>query len=315
VYKRQGDGIYDDTIMTTVPAPSLPLPPGYMPQKGGKVEPFAKKRVQNTLASVTAGYNSMGKDHKMAVSLLVMQLDDLLLADSTKSREVETKGGLNETYVVNVPTHACLAAEPKKRKMTAREHAVRKMNKSLQNQGWRQNLHVNDDYDITLNGKQRSTCSFCGTKNHQISNCDKRAEMRMRGHEHILTTTIPMNEIALRDTITNSMPIVASGKECHLLGTAVKGCENSSFIIHKASLIDGGTRGCMDHMIFCISFIGESGTVIEGSLTKDVWINGRLMNSLTTHKIKRKKYVYDETIGTIGRVGIEMKGSAEVAAI
>ena len=60
-------------------------------------------------------------------------------------------------------------------------------------------------------------------------------------------------------------------------------------------------------MIFCISFIGKLGTVIDGNLTKGVWITGRLMNSLTTHKIVKNKYVYDETIG---RVGNEMEGSA-----
>ena len=128
----------------------------------------------------------------------------------------------------------------------------------------------------------------------------------MRGHEHVLSSKFQMNQIALRQRITN-MPIGVAGKGSSLLSSVGKEYENSNFIIHKASLLSGGTLGCMDDMIFCISFIGKLGTVIDGSLTKEVWITGRLMNSLTTHKIVKSKYVYDETIG---RVGNGMEGSA-----
>ena len=285
-----------------VPPQLASPPPGYMPERGGKVAPLGKKRVQNVLANVTAGYSNMGVERKFAVSSLVMQLEELLLVDSTQSRVVETRGGL----AVQVPNQACLAAQTKKRMMPVHEIQVKKMQKSLQSQGERQLLSVNDDYDIVVNGKQKKSCGFCGSKNHQITTCDNRADMRMRGHEHVLSSKFQMNQIALRQRITN-MPIGVAGKGSSLLSSVGKEYENSNFIIHKASLLSGGTLGCMDDMIFCISFIGKLGTVIDGSLTKEVWITGRLMNSLTTHKIVKSKYVYDETIG---RVGNGMEGSA-----
>ena len=122
----------------------------------------------------------------------------------------------------------------------------------------------------------------------------------MKAFEYILSTTLPLNESALRTRITSGMPLVECAGKGSLLGAVARDYTNSNFIIHKASLVEGGAPGCMDSMIFCISFIGKLGRVIDGSATKEVWITGGLMNSLITHKIQKKKYVYDETMVCVG---------------
>ena len=77
-----------------------------MSQIGGIVEPLAKKRVQDTLANATAAYSNMGKNHKLFVSHLVMQLDNLLLSSSTQYCVVEKIG-----LTVNVPNQSFLVVE------------------------------------------------------------------------------------------------------------------------------------------------------------------------------------------------------------
>jgi len=37
-------------------------------------------------------------------------------------------------------------------------------------------------------------------------------------------------------------------------------------------------------------------------VAKDIWITGGVMNTLITHKIQKKKYVYDETMVCVGNV-------------
>ena len=58
------------------------------------------------------------------------------------------------------------------------------------------------------------------------------------------------------------------------------------------------------------SFVGKLGTVIDGSTTREVWITGSLMNTLTTHKIK-KNHLYDETIVYVSDI---MGGGAACAS-
>jgi len=254
----------------SAPTHNLVPPPGYIPQTGGTIQPLGKKHVQRSFANATAAYATLSKERKFQVCELVMQLDNLLLGDSTKSSVVETRGGLT----VHVPNQSILATEPKKRMMTKREISVKKMKRSLQNQGESQSLHVNEQYDIMINGKQRGHCGFCDNNNHKITSCDLRQERKARGFEYMLSTTLPLNESVLRTRITKGMPLVEAGKGS-LLGAVAREHTNSNFIIHKASLVEGGTSGCMDNMIFCISFLGRLGTVVA----KDIWITGGVMNT------------------------------------
>ena len=98
-----------------------------MLQKGGSVDPLGKTRVQISLANVTAECSNMGNQRKFGASLLVMQIEDLLLNNSMESRVVEVKGGL----IVSVPNQACLAAELKKRLVTGHEVNAKKIKASL----------------------------------------------------------------------------------------------------------------------------------------------------------------------------------------
>ena len=56
----------------------------------------------------------------------------------------------------------------------------------------------------------------------------------MSVREHALSTTLARNDITIRDTITNSIPIVVASKGASLLGYFANDHNNSRFFINKA---------------------------------------------------------------------------------
>ena len=76
-----------------------------------------------------------------------------------------------------------------------------------------------------------------------------------------------------------------------LLGNVSTELGRANFIIHSASLVSGGTPDIFG-MCFCVTFLSE----YAKPLNEKIWVSGAAMNTMITHNLVKKKYVFDETI-------------------
>ena len=86
------------------------------------------------------------------------------------------------------------------------------------------------------------------------------------------------------------MPLAPSQKGS-LLDSISSDMGKANFIIHSASLIEGGTPD-IHGMCFCVTFLSEYAKPLD----EKVWVSGTAMNTMITHTYKKKKYIFDETI-------------------
>ena len=102
----------------------------------------------------------------------------------------------------------------------------------------------------------------------------------------------------------DDMPIASSLKGsvlCNVSSDFLK----ANFIIHWASLIEGGVLS-IHGMIFCVSFLTQNAEPLE-----EIWVSGSAMNSIASHALKKKKFLYNWTIihkdGWTARIHVPMK--------
>ena len=90
------------------------------------------------------------------------------------------------------------------------------------------------------------------------------------------------------------MPLANGGGRGDVYDRIDKGWLNTNFIIQEACLVSGKGLVHVESMIFCVSFFNNRGeSHINGT---NMWIEGTVMNSLVSHKLKKKKFVLDGTI-------------------
>ena len=281
-----------DTMPSVMPTLPPPPPPGYVPESGAKVKPLPIKRVQRVLSNVAGAYGSCGEERKFELCDLVLKLEKLMLQETTQSQIVE-----NENIVMDVPSNASRSSQAKKRLKSTQEVQSIKYRKRLQSHGVAQVVDINDRCSLVVNAKSKNHCSFCDSTAHKVTNCDKKQEMIGIGNEYVLTTEQPGGEADLRARVIIMPQCTDGGGKggISVFGGLANTYQNNNFIIHNASLVMGGKLGDIQSMIFCISFIGKMGMVLDGPSTDKIWVKGSVMNTLITHKNKRKKYVYDGT--------------------
>ena len=69
---------------------------------------------------------------------------------------------------------------------------------------------------------------------------------------------------------------------------------NHNFVIHEASEMPGFPVRQIENMIFLLAFLNKNGE--QNQERTRIWISGNLMNDLIRHKLKKYKFVYDETV-------------------
>ena len=62
-------------------------------------------------------------------------------------------------------------------------------------------------------------------------------------------------------------------------------------------MTEGDAHDSIETRLFCITFLLING--YEDVNWKNIWVIGKVMNMLITHKNKTKKYVYNETINDL----------------
>ena len=81
----------------------------------------------------------------------------------------------------------------------------------------------------------------------------------------------------------------------HLIFGTIPSClQSRNFVVHRISLLEGDIQDSIENRLFCITFLLVDG--YEDVNWTNIWVMGKVMNMLITHKNKTKKYVFDETI-------------------
>ena len=196
-------------------------------------------------------------------------------------------------------SQSSLVRQPKNRPKPRHEHrsdaAAKRLRSSIQNMGVAQVVSGKENnFDIQMNGKAGGNihCGFC-TKNHQVTFCPTREELKMTSFEYCLSTTTPNEEKALQDRLM-AMPLSRGDGKGNVLNTVAARFQGLNFIIKEACNVAGTTPGQIDSMNFCVTFLAKNAESEPDGESQ--WISGTAMNTLVTHKNKKKKYVYDETI-------------------
>ena len=144
-------------------------------------------------------------------------------------------------------------------------------------------------YDIEQNPKKPGGrgCKFC-KQCPSVQNCPERTKLKMTSQEYVLTKNNPSVQKSLHARV-NAMPLAPTLKGS-FLDNISSDMDKANFIIHSASLVEGGTPDIFG-MCFCVTFLSEYARILGDK----VWVSGNAMNDMITHTLKKNKYVFDET--------------------
>ena len=240
---------------------------------------------------VVVGYNKFSNGQQYKVSSLVLDLQNLMCTE-------ENTIAKSDGTIVSVPTPAQITRESKKRLKPSHERRV--IAASLKYKGNLRNLEfsqeiVENDLHVTANPTMRiSTCQFC-TKCKRYTSCNVRAMYKLSSSEYMLSTMTPNVAVALKARVVNSMPLAPIATSDVVFGSIDKSLSNSNFVIHEASeVFESGGRNVIENMNFCVTFLSKEGKGVPRR--ERIWVTGTIMSDLVTHKNKKLKFVYDETI-------------------
>ena len=235
-----------------------------------------------------SGYNNFSRTRQHDISLLVLQLDDLMTSsDKTKC---EVREGRDSTFLV-APLTTTLRHEPKKRMKPIHELERNKKMKSLQRQNISQILTLGNN-EIEFVATQKRHCAFCND-NHGVNVCPALKVMGEKGMTyHLSTVNININK-SLKDRLRISMPVALVGGKGSCFSATDRRFKHSNFIIHEACLVNGLPCNQMEGLNFCITFLDKFAKNVDSA--SKIWINGDVMTTLISHTNKKIKYVFDQT--------------------
>ena len=129
-----------------------------------------------------------------------------------------------------------------------------------------------------------------------MTNCPRRQCLKLNAYEYCLTMSNQQDMDNLRDRMKNTN--VRKNEETpplHLIyGTIPPYLQMRNFVVHRISLLVGDTHDSIESRLFGITFLLMDGS--DDVNWKNIWVTGKVMNMLITHKNKTKKYVFDKTI-------------------
>lgn len=271
---------------------SAPPSSQLLASKLNQVTPLNKKEISNIMASTAAAYNRMSIDQKFRISSLAIELQKLLTVDESQSEHAVSASG----YVVDLPTASARIAQPHNRLLNAKDHATKRKrantglsNSQLQNVGISSTL-VMGEHEIQMNGKSSKLlhCQICDGNHRYTGNCDVRKKLTLTAFEYLLTSNDTHVEDRLRDRIGHiTTPMSITHASVFDIVPDVKYSNN--LILHAVVQVSGSSN-----LVYCVSFLGSDG--IPQLHWNKILVNWTVMNGLLSHKKKKLKFVYDETI-------------------
>jgi hypothetical protein len=267
--------------------------PGHLSNVDSAPSPFTTKQIKNILQTVMASYGSYGREKQFRASSLVLSLQELMLFD----KSTHTQETTNTNYTVSKPTNVLRQKESKQRLKSLQEVRERSvtstLNTRVQQMGLSQEI-VGNEYSIVANPRKPIFhCGFCND-NHKYPECEKRRHLSVHAMEYMLSSEKPALALSLKNRLKMAMPVTTSVTPLQLFGNVTKQLQNSNFIVHEATEVEGKIGGQIESMSYCITFLDRSANPIIGRTR--IWVTGDVMTGLINHPNKKIKWVFDETI-------------------
>ena len=112
--------------------------------------------------------------------------------------------------------------------------------------------------------------------------------------EYKLSLNTPNVSTALKTRLSKSMSVVRHYEQTKAFEKLEQSVTNHNFVIHEASKVEGFPFHEVENMKFLVTFLKKNGEPNE-TRTR-IWVSGNLMNDLIRHKLKKYKFIYDETV-------------------
>ena len=174
--------------------------------------------------------------------------------------------------------------------------ASKKIRKSIQALGLSQDVSgATHTVQVNGNSSRNIHCSFCN-QGHLVTNCPRRQGLKLNAYEYCLMTSNQQDMDNLRDRMKNTNVSKSVEKPpLHLIYGTIPPClQTRNFVVHRISFLEGDLPDSIENRLFCISFLLIDG--YEDVNWTNIWVMGKVMNMLITHKNKTKKYDFDKTI-------------------
>lgn len=294
----QGDSISNvDGLMASIDGEEPPTTTLLPPAKA--IQPLNQKEVQNRMNCLIAQYSKMSHHDKFNFCAKLIDFEK----ECGAGRESSLVTCLQKRELcVAVPSAQQLRDESKKRKKPRHEKladkAKQQINKTLQRSVLSQTI-ADGSESIIVNGKASAVvhCKFCNG-NHRVnsSSCKRRTILKGKGKEYGLTIDNPL----VADEILQRVEAAIPFSMCRLPPQSTiyqslppKLC-NNNFVIHEATPVPGMRHSKIEGVVFRVSFLDKEAEYMQNYAS--VWVSGGAMKHLVTHKIKKVKYVFDETV-------------------
>ena len=90
------------------------------------------------------------------------------------------------------------------------------------------------------------------------------------------------------------MPVVTHYEPTQAFERLEQSTTNHNFAIHKASEMPWFSVHQIENMKFLVTFLKKNGA--PNSERTRIWVSGNVLNGLVCQKLKKYKFVYDETL-------------------
>jgi len=188
------------------------VPIGYLPEQGNNTKPFSKKQMDSIWGDVMAGYSGYTDQRKHKMSLLILEMQELMTVDDSTSsmRNGSSKNG-SSNMCVQAPNQCRLKQESKGRLKTSKEVGMAakksKFNARIQNRGFSQ-IVLQGNNELTANANKPIHCSFCH-ENHTVNSkkCEKQAMYKHGAILYKLSLNDDEVRKSLRTRIKMTMPL------------------------------------------------------------------------------------------------------------
>ena len=261
--------------------------PGFLPETQATMQSLSKKKITNVFDAVLKGYPRFSSQKKKQIAMLVLQLErEIISKDGTMTSD--STGALS----LYVPSGRAHVSEPRNRLKSSLElsRSIRP-SKQIQNEGLSVTVtHGNMILEANANVAKKSKCGFCGSNEHIINTCSKKKLLKMNAMEYVLGLGSPA-ESQLRERMKTTVMINPDAGKGSALLSIDPDLLRRNFVIEEVSMTTACRRNDIEHMLFNVRFVDETGTCGDSK-----WLCGSLFNSLITHTKVKKKYVFDKTI-------------------
>ena len=115
--------------------------------------------------------------------------------------------------------------------------------------------------------------------------------LKMSSSESVLSCDYQKVADVLRDRMKNAVIVNPNNTKGSVVATLAKNLYRRNFSINEVGVVIGTVKSDMDQKHFHVSFLENNGVIGD-----TMWVTGSVFRDLISHKNKKPKYVFDDTV-------------------